>query len=138
MQALAIVVRVALGRWSDVRGDRIFPLRLVGTASGIALAATSLLLDASTEVVVVAFVLAGTLGMSWNGLAFAGAAELAGRARSGAALGFQQTVLSATAAVASPLFAVAVDATSWRAAFLAASVAPVVGWAMLGSLRERV
>jgi MFS family permease len=121
-----------------VRGDRIFPLRLVGTASGIALAATSLLLDASTEVVVVAFVLAGTLGMSWNGLAFAGAAELAGRARSGAALGFQQTVLSATAAVASPLFAVAVDATSWRAAFLAASVAPLVGWAMLGSLREGV
>jgi sugar phosphate permease len=138
MQALAIGVRVALGRWSDVRGDRIFPLRLVGTASGIALAATSLLLDASTEVVVVAFVLAGTLGMSWNGLAFAGAAELAGRARSGAALGFQQTVLSVTAAVASPLFALAVDATSWRAAFLAASVAPVVGWAMLGSLRERV
>jgi MFS family permease len=76
--------------------------------------------------------------MSWNGLAFASAAELAGRARSGAALGFQQTVLSATAAVASPVFAAAVDATSWRAAFLAASVAPIVGWAMLGSLQERV
>lgn len=138
MQALAIVVRVALGRWSDVLGDRIFPLRLVGTASGVALAATALLLGASTEVVVVAFVVAGTLAMSWNGLAFAGAAELAGRARSGAALGFQQTVLSATAAVASPLFAAAVDATSWRTAFLAASVAPVVGWAMLAPLRERV
>jgi sugar phosphate permease len=138
MQALAIIVRIAVGRWSDVLGDRIFPLRLVGAASGIALAATALLLGARTEVVVIAFVLAGMLAMSWNGLAFAGAAELAGRARSGAALGFQQTVLSATAAVASPMFAAAVDATSWRTAFLAASVAPVVGWAMLAPLRERV
>ena len=101
MQALAIVVRIVLGRWSDVLGDRIQPLRLMGTASGIALA-TALLLGASTGIVIAAFVVAGTLGMSWNGLAFAGAAELAGRARSGAALGFQQTVLSATAAVASP------------------------------------
>jgi sugar phosphate permease len=138
MQAIAIVVRILLGRWSDVLGDRIFPLRLVGTASGIALAATALLLDAPTEVVVTSFILAGTLGMSWNGLAFAGAAEIAGRARSGAALGFQQTVLSATAAVASPVFAAAVDATSWRIAFLAASAAPIVGWAMLAPLRERV
>jgi sugar phosphate permease len=138
MQALAIVVRIVLGRWSDVLGDRIQPLRLMGTASAIALAITALLLGASTQVVIVAFVVAGTLGMSWNGLAFAGAAELAGRARSGAALGFQQTVLSATAAVATPVFAAAVDATSWRAAFLAASVAPIVGWAMLGSLQERV
>jgi sugar phosphate permease len=138
MQALAIVVRIVLGRWSDVLGDRILPLRLIGTASGIALAATALLLGARTEIVVVAFVVAGTVSMSWNGLAFAGAAELAGRARSGAALGFQQPVLSATAAFASPLFAAAVDATSWRAAFLGASVAPVLGWAMLGSLRQRV
>lgn len=138
MQGLAVVVRIALGRWSDVLGDRIQPLRLMGTASGIALAVTALLLGASTEVVIAAFVVAGTLGMSWNGLAFAGAAELAGRARSGAALGFQQTVLSATAAVATPVFAAAVDVTSWRAAFLAASVAPIVGWAMLGSLQERV
>jgi sugar phosphate permease len=138
IQGCAIVLRVVLGRWSDLLGDRIFPLRLVGTASAVALAATALLLGASTAVVVVAFVLAGALAMSWNGLAFAGAAELAGRARSGAALGFQQTVLSATAAVATPLFAAAVDATSWRTAFLAASVAPVVGWAMLAPLRERV
>ena len=138
IQALAIGVRVALGRWSDVRRDRIYPLRLVGFASAGALAATALLLDASTAVVVVAFVVAGTLGMSWNGLSFTGAAELAGRARSGAALGFQQTVLSATAALATPAVAAAVDATSWRVAFLGASLAPVAGWAMLGSLRERV
>ena len=90
MQALAIVVRIVLGRWSDVLGDRIQPLRLMGTASGIALAVTALLLGASTGIVIAAFVVAGTLGMSWNGLAFAGAAELAGRARSGAALGFSR------------------------------------------------
>ena len=38
-------------------------------------------------------VVAGVLGMSWNGLSFTAAAEAAGARRSGAAIGFQQTVL---------------------------------------------
>jgi sugar phosphate permease len=138
MQALAIGVRIALGRVSDVLRTRIVPLRVVGAASAVALATTALLVDAAAAVVVVALVVAGTLGMSWNGLAFASAAELAGRARSGAALGFQQTVLSLTAAAVTPAFAAIVDATSWRVAFFAASIAPAAGWAMLGPLRERV
>ena len=138
MQALAIGLRVGVGRWSDVSGDRILPLRLIGAASAVALAATAVTLDLADAVVIAAFVAAGTLGMSWNGLSFASAAELAGRARSGAALGFQQTVLSAPAAVATPAFAAVVEATSWRAAFFAASLAPVLGLAMLGPLRERV
>jgi len=36
----------------------------------------------------------GVLAMSWNGLSFTAAAELAGRARSGASLGLQQTALA--------------------------------------------
>jgi sugar phosphate permease len=138
MQAVAVAIRIAVGRWSDVLGDRIFPLRLVGAGSAATLAVTALLLDAPTAVVIASFIVAGTFAMSWNGLAFAGAAELAGRARSGAALGFQQTVLSLTAAIVTPLFAAAVEATSWRVAFLGAAVAPLGGWAMLGPLRGRV
>jgi sugar phosphate permease len=131
IQALAVVLRIALGRWSDVLGDRIRPLRLVGLAAFAMLAATAAVLDASNGAVVVAFVVAGGMAMSWNGLSFAAAAELAGRGRSGAAIGFQQTILTTTATVVPPVFAAVVGATSWRAAFALAALAPLLGSAML-------
>jgi sugar phosphate permease len=131
IQALAVVLRIALGRWSDVLGDRIRPLRLVGLAAFATLAATAAVLDASNGAVVVAFVVAGGMAMSWNGLSFAAAAELAGRGRSGAAIGFQQTILTTTATVVPPVFAAVVGATSWRAAFALAALAPLLGSAML-------
>ena len=64
------------------------------------------------------------------------AAELAGTRRSGAALGFQQTVLSGAGVVAPVVFAASVSATSWPAAFGLAAVFPVAGWLVLGALRE--
>ncbi len=57
--------------------------------------------------------------MSWNGLAFTAAAELAGPARSGAALGFQQTILFVVGAVLPILFAALVAGTSWQTAIRA-------------------
>jgi sugar phosphate permease len=135
IQALAIVLRIALGRWSDVLGDRIGPLRVVGLAAFATLAVTAAVLEAPTWVVIAAFVVAGGAAMSWNGLSFAAAAELAGRERSGAAIGFQQTILSATATVVPPVFAALVGATSWRAAFALVAVAPLLGSAMLSGGR---
>jgi sugar phosphate permease len=137
IQGLAVVLRIVLGRASDVLHDRIGPLRLVGLAGGATLFLTALLLGASTAVVVGALVVSGTLAMSWNGLSFTVAAELAGAARSGAATGFQQTVLSATGAVVPPVFAIAVEATSWALAFGFAALAPLVGWWLLGPLQRR-
>jgi sugar phosphate permease len=137
VQALAIALRIGVGRWSDLVGDRIGPLRLLGIAAGASLAVTAILLEERTWLVIAAFIVAGTLAMSWNGLAFTAAAELAGRARSGAAIGFQQTVLSATAAASPPVFAAVVGAASWRTAFLAAALAPLAGWALLLPLDER-
>jgi sugar phosphate permease len=135
IQVLAVVVRIGLGRWSDVLGDRIGPLRLVGLAAFATLAVTAAVLDAPTGVVVGALVVAGGAAMSWNGLSFAAAAELAGRDRSGAAIGFQQTILSATATVVPPVFAALVGATSWRAAFALAALAPLAGSALLSGDR---
>jgi sugar phosphate permease len=133
IQALAVVLRITLGRWSDLLGDRIGPLRLVGLASFGMLAATAGSLDAPTGAVVAAFVVAGGMAMSWNGLSFTAAAERAGRKRSGAAIGFQQTILSATATAVPPAFAAVVDATSWRTAFALAALAPLLGSVMLWS-----
>jgi MFS family permease len=74
--------------------------------------------------------------MSWNGLSFTAAAELAGRGRSGAAIGMQQTALSAAGALVPPAFAALVAATSWRVGFALAAVFPLVGVQLLRPLRS--
>jgi sugar phosphate permease len=133
-QVLAIGLRIAAGRWSDRAGARVRPLRLVGLAifAGVALAAA--LVDAPLGVLLPALVLATSLSMTWNGLSYTAAAELAGSARSGAAIGFQQTTLSVVGFLAAPLFAALVDASSWRAGFAVWAAAPLAGWWLLGQL----
>ena len=135
VQALAVVLRIAVGRWSDVVGNRVGPLRIVGLAAFATVIATAAALDAATVVVVLAFLVSGSLTMSWNGLSFTAAAELAGRARSGAAIGIQQTVLTVIAAGVPPGFASVVEATSWRMAFALAALFPLAGWVMLARVR---
>ena len=72
--------------------------------------------------------------MSWNGLSFTAAVEIAGRARSGAAVGFQQTAL-AVGAIAIPIAFAAVAAESWRAAFALSAACAAVGAIVLRPLR---
>ena len=91
-QALAAALRIGVGRWSDVLGSRVRPLRLIGVVVAITLAAVAVLSDSSAWLLVPALVLATGMSMAWNGLSYTIAAELGGR-RSGAAIGFQQTVL---------------------------------------------
>jgi sugar phosphate permease len=136
VQALAAVLRIAGGRWSDRVGSRLRPLRIVGVASTLTLAAAAALLDAPSFVLVPAFVLAGGVSMAWNGLSFTAAAEIAGRSRSGAALGMQQSALAAAGAAVPPAFAVLVGATSWRTAFAVAAAFPLVGVQLLRPLRS--
>jgi sugar phosphate permease len=135
VQVLAAGLRIAAGRWSDVARDRIFPMRRLGVASSAALAALAAGLSVPVGAVGVLLVAAGALTMAWNGLAYAAAAELA-PARSGAAIGLQQTVLAVAAAAAPVAFAAAVSATSWRAAWGLAALFPLVGWWFLRPLAK--
>ena len=130
---VAGALRLAVGRWSDAVRSRIVPLRVIGLATFAAAAASAATLYAPLSVTIALFVAAGALAAAWNGLSFAAAAELAGSARSGAALGLQQMVLSIVGVAVPPLFAAGVTATSWRAAFGAAALAPLAGWAVLGA-----
>jgi nitrate/nitrite transporter NarK len=77
---------------------------------------------------------AGALSSSWNGLSFTAAAELAGRARSGAALGFQQTALSVAAAATPPVFASVVEQGSWALGFGLAALLPLAGIGLMRRL----
>jgi nitrate/nitrite transporter NarK len=130
------VARIAVGHWSDHVRARIRPLRVLGLALTVGLAIAAAAVDAPLPVLVPAMVAAGVLGLSWNGLAFTAAAETAGAARSGAALGFQQTVLGVAFAVVPIAFAAIVNASSWRLGFALAALGPLAGSVALARLRE--
>jgi sugar phosphate permease len=136
-QLLGGVARIAVGRWSDHLHMRIVPLRWLALGIALSVAVTTALLDASPWILVPALVIAATFGLSWNGLSFTAAAEAAGRARSGAAIGLQQTFLSAGSIVAPIGFAAIVHHASWRLAFALAALSPLVGYAVLSPLAER-
>ncbi len=133
-QVIAAALRIGLGRWSDWLGLRIVPLRRVGLAIAASMLVTALLVDGPLWLLVPVLAIAGGLSMAWNGLAFTTAAELAGAARSGAAIGFQQTVLSAIGIAAPVLFAATVARGSWALAFALAAIFPLAGRLMLRPL----
>lgn len=136
-QVLGGIARVAVGRVSDRLRMRIVPLRWLALGLTSSAAAATALLDAPVWLVTAALVVAGTFALSWNGLSFTATAEAAGRARSGAAIGLQQTFLSVGGIAAPIAFAAAVHHYSWRAAFVLAAASPLVGYVLLSPLAER-
>ena len=134
-QALAAVLRIAIGRWSDVLGSRVRPLRWIGVTVAVTLGVVAALTHASPWLLVPALALATGMSMAWNGLSYTIAAELGGR-RSGAAIGFQQTVLSAIGVAAPVAFAAAVSGTSWGLAFALAALFPLAGAWLLRPLAD--
>jgi sugar phosphate permease len=135
-QVGAMVLRIGAGRWSDLLRSRIVPLRRIGLATTATFATAAIVLGAPDLLVVPLLVLATSFSGAWNGLSFLAAAELAGTARSGAAIGFQQTVLSVAGVVIPPAFALVVGLSSWRLGFLLAALAPLAGWSLLGAMRD--
>lgn len=135
VQVVAAALRIGGGRWSDRLGSRVRPLRIVGLGSAVTLAVAAVLLSAPLPLLIASFVVAGGLSMAWNGLSFTAAAEIAGRSRSGAALGMQQSALAAAGAVVPPAFAAVVAASSWRLGFGVAAAFPLVGVVLLRPLR---
>jgi MFS family permease len=135
-QVLAAGLRIGVGRWSDVVGSRIRPLRLIGVSVTALVTLVALAATSGAWILVPAVAVATAVSMAWNGLSFTIAAELGGR-RSGAAIGIQQTVLAASGVVVPVAFAATVTATSWQAAFALTALFPLLGWWLLGPLAER-
>ena len=131
---LGIGTRIGAGRWSDLVGSRLGPLRRIALASAVLVACCALLVSAPLVVLVPALVLMGCVTISWNGLSFAAAAEAAGHARSGSAIGLQQTALAVSGALLPVAFGAFVAVTSWTAGFAAVALFPLAGWRLLASL----
>jgi sugar phosphate permease len=134
VQLLGIAARIGAGRWSDVAGSRLGPLRTIALADAAAVVVCASVLDAPLAVLLPLLVTAGVLSMSWNGLAFAAAIEAAGHRRSGVAIGLQQSVLNGFGAIYPGLFGAFVGATSWRWGFLVVAAFPLLGHRVLRGL----
>jgi sugar phosphate permease len=136
VQLLGGIARIGAGRWSDRRRQRFVPLLRLGLLLALSAAIAALLVRSSLWLLVPALVAAGTFSLSWNGLSFTAAAEIAGRDRAGAAIGLQQSFLAAGSIVTPIVFAALVHASSWRIGFVAAALSPLVGYALIRPLGE--
>jgi sugar phosphate permease len=128
------VLRIGLGTLSDRIGSRLRPLRRLSLGLAAATASAAVLTEAPDPLLIASLIAAGALAVGWNGLSFTATAELAGRARSGAALGFQQTALGVGCIVAPLAFAALVEATSWPVGFGFLAVLPLGAFATFGPL----
>jgi MFS family permease len=125
-QVLGAGGRIAAGRWSDIVGSRLRPIRTIalGAAASMALLAFTGWLDSPISVAVM--VLASVITVSDNGLAFTAIAEIAGPFWSGRALGTQNTSQLLTAGIAPPVFGALIGVAGYPAAFAVCALFPLV------------
>lgn len=116
--------RIGVGALSDAVGSRVRPLRWVAIAAG----ATMLLLGLTEPlaVAVVLMVVASTVTVADNGLAFTSVAERAGAFWSGRALGAQNTAQYLAAAAVAPVAALAITGWGYPMTFGLTAAFPLV------------
>jgi sugar phosphate permease len=128
------VARVAAGRWSDQRDERIEPFRRLAAGAGALLLGAAVLSNAASGLFVPLVMAGGMFAMSWNGLSFTAAAEISGGAQAGRAMGLQNTLMRGAGAAAPLLLGTLAASVSWQLAFLVMGLAPLAGAALLGPL----
>ena len=125
--------RIGAGALSDAVASRVRPLRWVAAAAGV----TMLLLGVAASLTdpialaVVLLVVASTLTVADNGLAFTSVAERAGAFWSGRALGVQNTAQYLVAAAVAPVAAVSITGWGYGPTFLVAAAFPLVAAALV-------
>jgi sugar phosphate permease len=116
--------RIAVGHLSDVVGSRVRPLRWVALAAGATMGLLGL--TEPLGIAVVVLVVASTVTVADNGLAFTSVAERAGSYWSGRALGVQNTAQYLMAAAAAPVAGLAITHWGYAAVFAVSALCPVV------------
>lgn len=125
-QLVGAAGRIAVGHVSDVVGSRMVPLRWVAVAAGITMAVFGGTAEKGWDIAVVFLVVATTVTVADNGLAFTAVAERAGPFWSGRALGVQNTAQFLTAAAAAPAAGAAITHWGYPAAFALTALGPLV------------
>ncbi|BBX03430.1 MFS transporter [Mycolicibacterium moriokaense] len=118
--------RIAAGRWSDVAGSRLRPIRTIALAAALTMGLLALTDWLSSPVSVAMMVIASVITVSDNGLAFTAIAEIAGPFWSGRALGVQNTSQHLASAAAAPLFGALIGVAGYAAAFAVSALLPLL------------
>ncbi|MGD8166321.1 MFS transporter [Herbiconiux sp. P16] len=127
-QFVGAIGRIAVGVLSDRMGSRVRPLAFVAIAAAAAMLALAGLdvLSAPWAVVAVMFVLATTITVADNGLAFTSVAEVAGSAWAGRALGAQNTAQFIGASAVGPAVGALIGLVGFPLAFVVVALFPAV------------
>jgi MFS family permease len=125
-QVLGAGGRIAAGRWSDVTGSRLRPIRTIALAAAAAMGMLALTDWLSSPVSVAIMVIASVITVSDNGLAFTAIAEIAGPFWSGRALGMQNTSQLFASAASAPVFGALIGALGYPVAFAVSAFLPLL------------
>jgi MFS family permease len=120
------LTRLAAGRWSDLAGSRLRPMRVLAVVVAVIVGLTALGMAWNSPLAVAALLSAVALSVSTNGLAFTAVAELAGLAWAGRALGVQNTGQNLAAAATPPVLAQLIGGIGYGGAFGLVAVFPAL------------
>jgi sugar phosphate permease len=118
--------RLAVGRWSDVVGSRLGPMRLVALVSAVTMLALGLGAGTGSALAVAAIGLGTVVTVADNGLGFTAVAELAGSTWAGRAMGVQNTGQNITASLTPPLLGALIAASGFGTGFAVVAAFPLI------------
>jgi MFS family permease len=125
-QLIGAVGRIGVGVWSDRLGSRMRPLRWVALGAVAAMLVLAAVGVVASPVAVVVLIVAATISVADNGLAFGAVAEIAGPRWSGRALGAQNTGQWIGASAVGPLAGLLIGVVGYPLTFVAAAVCALV------------
>jgi MFS family permease len=132
-QLIGALGRVAVGVWSDRLGSRMRPLRWVAlaeVASMLLMAAVGLI---ATPIAAFVLIVAATISVADNGLAFGAVAEIAGPYWSGRALGAQNTGQWIGASLVGPLAGLLIGVVGYPLTFVASGLCALIAVPLIPS-----
>lgn len=132
-QVLGAGGRIAAGRWSDIVGSRLRPIRSIAAAAAVTMALLAVTDALDSRVSIAVMIVAAVVTVSDNGLAFTAIAEIAGPFWSGRALGTQNTTQHLATAIGSPLFGGLIALAGFPVAFAVCALCPVAALPLIPS-----
>ncbi len=135
-QVLGAVGRLGNGFWSDRAGSRLGPLRTVAVAVAVGFGLAAAAAPGPAWLLAAALVPAAALAISWNGLVFTAAGELAPPGRAATAMAVSNTANYVGAATAPPLGGLVAQDLGWPAMLAMGTVAAIGALVALRGVRE--
>nr|WP_182046449.1 MFS transporter [Curtobacterium sp. ME26] len=125
-QFVGAVGRILVGAWSDRAGSRVGPLRLVAVAAAVVMGVLALVDVSHWGAAAVFLVVATSVTVADNGLAYTSVAEAAGPSWSGRALGTQNTGQFLAASAVGPGVGALVGVLGFAASFAIVAALPLL------------